>query len=38
MGRAVAADSPGIGANTLYYGREFYATKDIPAGGEIWAK
>lgn len=38
IGRAVGADSPGLGANTIYYGRSFYAEKEIPPGGEIWAK
>jgi len=36
MGRAVGPDSPGLGATTIYFGREFYATKEIPPGGEIF--
>ncbi len=38
MGRGVDADSPGVGANTLYYGRSFHATKEIPPGGEIYVR
>ena len=30
--------SPGVGANSPYYGRDFFATSDIPAGGEIFIK
>ena len=36
MGRVVDANSPGIGANTLYDGREFYATTNIPPGRELF--
>lgn len=36
MGRGVDGSSPGIGASTIYYGREFYATKDIPPGDELF--
>jgi hypothetical protein len=38
MARSVNADSPGIGASTLYYGREFHATTDIPPGRELFLK
>lgn len=36
--RGVKADSPGIGASSPYYGREYQATKDIPAGAEIFVE
>ncbi len=38
MGRGVDVDGPGVGASTLYYGRELYATKEIPPGGEIYVR
>lgn len=36
--RPVPEDSPGVGANTLFWGREFFATEEIPAGGEIFVE
>lgn len=38
VGRPVKGDSPGIGATSIYYGREFYSLKKIPPGGEIFVK
>lgn len=38
IGRSVRGDSPGTGASSIYYGREFYATRDIPPGGEIYVE
>lgn len=36
IGRSVDANSPGIGASTLYYDRAFYATKTIFPGSELF--
>lgn len=36
LGRGVDAQSPGVGANTPYHGREFFASEEIPPGGEIF--
>jgi hypothetical protein len=36
--RPVPPQSPGTGASTLYDSREYYATKTIPPGGEIFVE
>jgi hypothetical protein len=36
--RPVPPQSPGTGANTPYYAREYHATKTIPPGGEIFVE
>ena len=36
IGRVVDANSPGIGANTIYYERVFHAITDIPPGQELF--
>jgi hypothetical protein len=38
IGRPTKGDSPGVGGSSPYYGREFYATHDIPPGAEIFAE
>jgi hypothetical protein len=38
MSRGMSAGSPGAGAISPYHERSFYATKKIPAGGEIFAE
>jgi hypothetical protein len=38
IGRPTKGDSPGVGGSSPYYGREFFATNDIPPGGEIFAE
>jgi hypothetical protein len=38
IGRPTKGDSPGVGGSSPYYGREFYATADIPPGAEIFAE
>lgn len=37
-GRPVPPGSPGTGASTLFYAREFHATKPISPGGEIFVE
>lgn len=36
LARGVDGTSPGVGANTPYHGREFFAIEEIPPGGEIY--
>lgn len=38
MGRGIRPNSPGVGAHSPYYGREFYAIEEIPPGGEIFVE